>query len=109
VSGRKGERERERDIIDDRLFRIHFIAGMIEWTGLAPWAFEFSFPGSLSFTALHTSLEARSLRSTPPCPAIIRGVEFCSARTLTALHTFAVELSLLNQYPRKDLREGLLL
>ena len=27
--------------------RIHFIIVMIRWTGLAPWEFEFPFPGSL--------------------------------------------------------------
>ena len=30
--------------------RIHFITKMIWWTGLAPWEFEFPFPGSLIST-----------------------------------------------------------
>jgi len=34
--------------IDNRLVRIHFIIVMIRWTGLAPWVFEFPFPGSLT-------------------------------------------------------------
>ena len=34
------------------LVRVHFIIVMIRWTGLAPWAFEFSFPGSLTSTFL---------------------------------------------------------
>ena len=29
------------------LVRIHFIIVMIRWTGLAPWEFEFPFPGGL--------------------------------------------------------------
>ena len=32
--------------------RIHFIIVMIWWTGLAPWEFEFPFPGSLIYTFL---------------------------------------------------------
>jgi len=39
--------ERERDFfIDNLLVRIHMIIVMIRWTGLAPWEFEFPFPGS---------------------------------------------------------------
>jgi len=34
--------------IDNLLARIHFIVVMIRWTGLAPWEFEFPFPGSLT-------------------------------------------------------------
>ena len=33
--------------IDNLLVRIHFIIVTIRWTGLAPWEFEFPFPGSL--------------------------------------------------------------
>ena len=37
----------ERELcIDNLLVRIHFIIVMIRWTGLAPWDFEFFFPGS---------------------------------------------------------------
>ena len=40
----------EREIfIDKLLVRIHFIIVMIRWTGLAPWEFEFTFPGSLIY------------------------------------------------------------
>ena len=43
----------ERDFfIDNLLVRIHFIIVMIRWTGLAPWVFEFPFPGSLTSTFL---------------------------------------------------------
>ena len=38
--------------IDNLLVRIHFIIIMIRWTGLAPWEFEFPFPGSLTSTFL---------------------------------------------------------
>jgi len=37
------------------LVRIHFIIVMIRWTGLAPWEFEFPFPGSLTSTFLNRS------------------------------------------------------
>jgi len=40
-------RSRDREFfIDNLLVRIHFITVMIWWTGLAPWEFKFSFPGS---------------------------------------------------------------
>ncbi len=40
---------KERDFfIDNLLVRIHFIIVMVGWTGLAPWEFEFAFPGSLT-------------------------------------------------------------
>ena len=35
-------------LIDNLLFRIHFVIVTIRWTGLAPWEFEFPFPGSLT-------------------------------------------------------------
>ena len=42
---------KEREFfIDNLLVRIHFIIVMIRWTGLAPWEFEFPFPGSLTST-----------------------------------------------------------
>jgi len=44
-----GERE---FFIDNLLVRIHFIIVMFRWTGLAPWEFEFAFPGSLTSTFL---------------------------------------------------------
>ena len=44
---------REREFfIDNLLVRAHFIIVMIRWTGLAPWEFEFPFPGSLTPTFL---------------------------------------------------------
>ena len=39
--------------VDNLLVRIPFIIVMIRWTGLAPWAFEFPFPGSLTSTFLN--------------------------------------------------------
>ena len=38
--------------IDNLLVRIYSIIVMIEWTGLAPWEFEFPFPGGLTSTLL---------------------------------------------------------
>ena len=47
----------ERDFfIDNLLVRIHFIIEMIGWPGLAPWGFEFPFPGSLVSTLLNPKL-----------------------------------------------------
>ena len=47
-------KEAERELfIDNLLVRIHFIIVMIRWTGLAPWEFEFLFPGSFTSTCLH--------------------------------------------------------
>ena len=37
-------------MIDNLLVQIHLIIVMVRWTGLAPWKFEFSFPGSLTST-----------------------------------------------------------
>ena len=39
-------------LIDNLLVRILFIIVMVRWTGLAPWEFEFPFPGSLISTFL---------------------------------------------------------
>ena len=41
-----------KGFIDNLLVRIHHITVMIKWTGLAPWEFEFPFPGSLTSTFL---------------------------------------------------------
>ena len=49
--GETPPQKREREFfIDNLLVRVHFIIVMIRWTGLAPWEFEFPFPGSLTFT-----------------------------------------------------------
>jgi len=49
---------REREFfIDNLLVRIHFIIVMNRWTGLAPWEFEFPFPGSLTSTFLQRKKE----------------------------------------------------
>ena len=42
--------EKREFFIDNLLVRVHFIIVMIRWTGLAPWEFEFPFPGSLTST-----------------------------------------------------------
>jgi len=50
--------------IDNLLVPIHLIIEMIWWTGLAPWEFEFPFPGSLISTFL-----GASLRRAPRAPS----------------------------------------
>ena len=51
--GRSGTIPLEREsFIDNLLVRILFIIEMIRWTGLAPWEFESSFPGSRTSTFL---------------------------------------------------------
>ena len=53
------EKLREREFcIDNLLVRIHVIILVIRWTGLAPWEFEFPFPGSLTSTFLEENLKA---------------------------------------------------
>ena len=56
-------RSRREFSIDNVLVRIYFIIIMIRWTGLAPWEFEFPFPGSLTSTLLsgpgHTHVHLR--------------------------------------------------
>ena len=39
-------------LIDNLLVRLHFIIEIFQWTGLAPWEFEFRFPGSQISTFL---------------------------------------------------------
>jgi len=48
----QGERTEREFFIDNLLVRLHSIIVMIRWTGLAPWDFEFHFPGSLASTFL---------------------------------------------------------
>ena len=58
-------------LIDNLLVRIHCIIVIIRWTGLAPWEFEFSFPGSLTSTFLErqvTQWEFASSRFSECCP-----------------------------------------
>ena len=50
-------------ILDNLLVRIHCIIVMIRWTGLAPWEFEFTFPGRLTSTFLAS-------RSTPSAASV---------------------------------------
>ena len=44
--------EEREFFIDNLLVIIHLIIVMIRWTGLAPWEFDFPFPGSLTSTFL---------------------------------------------------------
>jgi len=52
--------QRQREFfIDNLLVRTHCIILMIRWTGLAPWEFEFPFPGSLTSTSLERSVSSQ--------------------------------------------------
>ena len=59
--------------IDNPLVQIRFIIVMIRWTGLAPWEFEFPFPGSLTPAFLLDFLlllsAASQRRPIPPRPS----------------------------------------
>ena len=48
--------------IDNLLVRVHFIIVIIWWTGLAPWEFEFPFPGSLISAFLKGGVDSRAVR-----------------------------------------------
>ena len=55
--------ERERDFFAGNLLvRIRLIIVMIRWIGLAPWEFEYHYPGSLASTFLGTREIPSSLR-----------------------------------------------
>jgi len=45
VSDAQGPGAEREYFIDNLLVRIHFIIAMIRGTGIAPWEFEFPFPG----------------------------------------------------------------
>jgi len=54
-------------LIDNLLVRIHFIAVMIGWSGIAPWEFELPFPGSLPSAFL--ALEGCQQNPSDPLPS----------------------------------------
>ena len=56
--------------IDNLLVRIHFINVMMRWTGLAPWEFEFPFPGSLTATSLEQ--EWKTLQTAVEAATVVR-------------------------------------
>ena len=66
ASGCHGNSQREF-LVDNLLVRIHFMIVMIRWTGLAPWKFEFPFPGSFTSTFLfNPTPQTQSVSSAPP-------------------------------------------
>ena len=68
--------QRER-VLDNLLVRIHLIIEMIGWTGLAPWEFEFPFPGSIISAFLCTlphPAEHTTIPSSPPPPGVGFGI-----------------------------------
>ena len=74
--------------IDNLLVRIHFIIVMIRWTGLAPWEFELTFPGSLTSTFpcpgygtkpdYRPKTQNRTTEALIPRPETFRGLGFGS-------------------------------
>ena len=59
------------------LVRIHFIIVMMRWTGLAPWEFEFSFPGSLTSIFLGSVRNPTNCRPIlPPAAKLLRDSRF---------------------------------
>jgi len=63
--------------IDNLLVRVHFIVVMIRWTGLAPWLFEFPFPGSLTSTFLADPSHLPRQGTREKCLSLIlRGINF---------------------------------
>jgi len=72
----------EREFFIDNLqVRIHVIIVMIRWTGLAPWEFEFPFPGSLASTFLDRGYSAPDQNhQTRGIPRAFRSAE-CTGRT----------------------------
>ena len=64
ITGSKPTIGKEREFfIDNLLVRIHFIIVMMRWTCLAPWEFEFPFPGSLTSTFLSLSRGLTKVRN----------------------------------------------
>ena len=53
--------EEKEFFVENLLVRIHFIIVKVRWTGLAPWEFEFPFPGSLTSTFLVNLPQALNL------------------------------------------------
>ena len=47
-AGRNLRMETKDEAVYFQVVPAHYIIEMIRWTGLAPWEFEFSFPGSLT-------------------------------------------------------------
>jgi len=98
MSLRIAYRPLEREFfIDNLLVRIHFIIVMIWWTGLAPWKFEFPFPGSLTSTFLRP-LDAKLALPTFKIPSHHSTVHFSGA----ALDFSGINTRLHSRYPLRN-------
>ena len=81
-------------LIDNLLFRNHFVIVMIRWASLAPWEFESPFPGSLiSIDLLRTSMDVQHMSidvtlriSDRPLYLFRSALSTFSAHQLTAEH-----------------------
>jgi len=58
--------EEREFFIDNLLVRIHFIIGMIRWTGLASWEFEFPLQENIAMTLERMAKSHVVDSSTPP-------------------------------------------
>jgi len=90
ASGNATPRTREREFfIANLLVRIHFIIEMSWWTGLAPWEFEFPFPGRLlsTFPAMKKSIRRqRSAAGSRSHPARVQAASACTQTQRHPLH-----------------------
>ena len=55
-------------VIDNLLVRFHSIIVMTRWTGLAPWDFDFPYPGGLTSTLLACLSTEETSQETSPAP-----------------------------------------
>ena len=69
-----------RDLfIDNLLVQIHYDIVMIRWTGLAPWEFEFPFPGSLTSSFLELCQVTSPAAAVAPQLDRLKGTKWISA------------------------------
>ena len=99
--------------IDNLLVRIHFIIVMIRWTGLAPWEFEFPFPGSrTSMGSAHTPARTGGISELTDYPKVdALGPWFKSVNFKGRRHYSVLNLRILNSQkfaavPRRARIEG---
>ena len=88
-------REREREFLIDHLpVQIHLIIVMIRWNGLAPWEFEFPFPGSLTSSFLVNTFLALSLSISHSLSlSVSLSVSLSRALSFSISHSLSLSLS----------------
>jgi hypothetical protein len=77
ASDRTVNRPERGFFIDNLLVRIRISNVMIRWTGLAPWEFEFPFPGRLtsSFLTVQVSFARVKVRERSTFVALVGSLE----------------------------------